>query len=61
MATDRPMSEYESALFDAVLAIGQTLIQAGNISESTLLSKLCEARDDAELRGSANGAATLKL
>ena len=45
MTTDRPMNEYEGALFDAVLAIGQTLLEAGSISESALLNKLSEARN----------------
>jgi hypothetical protein len=40
MDTDRLMSEYEMALFDAVLAISQTLLESGLISETALLSSL---------------------
>jgi hypothetical protein len=53
------MSEYESALFSAVLALGQTLLESGSVSESALLDKLSQARSDKELMGSKNGAATL--
>jgi hypothetical protein len=57
--TERPMSEYESALFQAVLVIGHTLLKAGNINESELLSGLTEARTRAEEAGRTNEAATL--
>lgn len=59
MTTDRPMSEYEGALFAAVLALGQTILESGGVSESALLAKLSEARTSAEIRGSKNGAAAL--
>lgn len=55
------MNKYEGALFDAVLAIGQTLLESGSISESALLNKLSEARTDLEEMGRRNGAATLGL
>jgi hypothetical protein len=61
METDRPMNEYEGALFDAVLPIGQTLLESGSISESALLNKLAEARTDSEEWGRRNEAATLGL
>ena len=59
MATDRPISEYEGALFDAVLALGLTLLESGNLNESALLDKLSAARSNAESLGNKNGAATL--
>ena len=57
--TDRPMSEYESALFHAVLVMGQTLLKSGSINESELLSGLSEARTRAEESDRRNEAATL--
>ena len=61
MTTDSPMNEYEGALFDAVLAIGQALLEAGSISESALLNKLSEARAKSDRLGRKNGAATLSF
>ena len=59
MKTDRPMSEYESALFAAVLALGKTILEHSGASENALLARLSEARADAEALGSKNGAAAL--
>jgi hypothetical protein len=61
MTTDRPMSEYEAALFDAIVALGQTLLEGGNISESVLLNKLSEARTNFDEMGRRDGAATIAL
>lgn len=57
--TDRPMSEYEAALFHAVLVLGQALLKTGSVSESDLLSGLSEGRTRAEESGRTNEAATL--
>lgn len=61
MTTDRPMNEYEGALFEAFLALSQTLLESSNISESGLLGRLSEARKDSERMGRNRGAATLGL
>jgi hypothetical protein len=61
MSADRPMNEYEGALFEAFLALSQTLLEASSISESALLSRLSEARRDSERMGRSRGAATLGL
>jgi ribosomal 50S subunit-associated protein YjgA (DUF615 family) len=58
---DRPMNEYESALFEAFVALGQTLLERSTISESALLNKLSEAKKDSERMGRSRGAATLGL
>lgn len=55
--TNRPMSEYEAALAWSVIAIGQTLVEAGTISETSLLAKLSENRRGAEEAGRTNEAA----
>jgi hypothetical protein len=57
--TNRPMSEYEAALFSAVLALGQTLLKAGSLDETALLERLAESRLMAEEDGRTNEAATL--
>jgi hypothetical protein len=61
MSADRPMNEYEGALFEAFLALSQTLLEASSISESALLNRLSEARKDSERMGRSRGAATLGL
>jgi hypothetical protein len=61
MSADRPMNEYESALFEAFVALSQTLLERSEISESALLSKLLEAKKDSERMGRSRGAATLGL
>ena len=61
MTTDRPMNEYEGALFEAFLALSQTLLDASSISESVLLGRLSEARRDSERMGRSRAAATLGL
>ena len=61
MSADRPMNEYEGALFEAFVALSQTLLETSSISESALLNKLSEARRDSERMGHSRGAATLGL
>ena len=59
MKTDRPMNEYEGALFSAFLILGDA-VELG-ASESDLLSKIKQARNDADTDGRKNEAATLDL
>jgi hypothetical protein len=61
MSADRPMNEYEGALFEAFVALSQTLLEGSCVSESALLNKLSEAKKDAERMGRGRGAATLGL
>ena len=61
MSADRPMNEYEGALFEAFVALSQTLLEGSCVSESALLNKLSEAKKDAERMGRDRGAATLGL
>jgi hypothetical protein len=61
MSADRPMNEYEGALFEAFLALSQTLLESSSVSESALLNRLSEARKDSERMGRSRGAATLGL
>jgi len=58
--TDRPMSEYESALYEAVRILGGAVLELGANADS-LLAKLEEAQRDAVASGSENGAATYEL
>lgn len=60
MAPNDLMSEYEGALFSAIVILGSALIRLG-AGESELLSKFKEARNDANLRGQKNETATLDL
>jgi hypothetical protein len=59
MVTERPMSEYEAALFSAVLAIGRAAIRMG-ANETVLLAEIKEAEHAQRLDGRQNGAALLK-
>ena len=61
MSADRPMNEYEGALFEAFVALSQTLLEGSCVSESALLNRLSEARKDSERMGRNRGAATLGL
>jgi len=61
MSADRPMNEYEGALFEAFVALSQTLLEGSSVSESALLNKLSEAKRDAQRMGRSRGAATLGL
>jgi hypothetical protein len=58
MAIDRPMSEHEGALFDAVRAMGMTLLDMG-ADKNALNGRLTEAMDAAEKLGNKNGASLL--
>jgi len=55
------MNEYEGALFEAFVALSQTLLEGSAISESALLNKLTEARNDSERMGRSRATATLGL
>ena len=52
------MSEHEGALFDAVLAIGATLLETG-ADRDALKARLIKARDAANALGNRHGAETL--
>jgi hypothetical protein len=58
MNANRPMSEHEGALFDAVLALAATLLELGADAQK-LQARLSEARDAADALGNRHGAATL--
>jgi hypothetical protein len=58
--TDRPMNEYEGALFSALLILGGAVVKLG-ASESELLSKFKEARNDANADGRKSETGTLDL
>ncbi len=58
MAIDRPMSEHEGALFDAVRVFGMTLIDMG-ADKNALNGRLTEAMGAAEKLGNKNGASLL--
>jgi hypothetical protein len=55
--TDRPMSEYEAALFGAVRILGAAVLELG-ANESDLLGQFKEAQSLAADQGSKNKAAT---
>ena len=56
-SADRPMNEYESALFEAFVALSQTLLEGSSVSESALPNRLSEARKDSERMGRSRAAA----
>jgi len=58
--TDRPMSEYESAIYEAVCVLLATVLDLGARHE-TLVERLMEVRDDKKVGGSKNGAAAIDL
>jgi hypothetical protein len=60
MRTDRPMSEYESALASICRVICSVLIDLG-ADQHTLVYRLSEARKDCIERGSTNSAATIEI
>ena len=59
MTTDRPMSEYEIALFAIVQVLAQLLLESGKLDETTFLEKLSEARENFAFVESRNAAATI--
>ena len=58
MSNNRPMSEHEGALFDAVLAIAASLLETG-ADPDALKARLIKARDATDALGNRHGAATL--
>ena len=60
MNADRPMNEYESALYEAVRVLGLAVIEKGG-NRNAIQAGLEETADDMEADGRQNGAATLRL
>jgi hypothetical protein len=58
MRADRPLSEHEGALFDAVCILARTVLELG-ADPKILNERLGEAAASAEALGNAHGAATL--
>jgi len=58
MRTDRPISEHEGALFDAVRVLGVTVLELG-ADPDKLRQRLTEEMKRAEGLGNHHGAATL--
>jgi hypothetical protein len=58
MRTDRPLTEHEGALFDAVQVLARTMLDLGADS-SVLQDRLREAMRNADALGNAHGAETL--
>jgi hypothetical protein len=58
MRTDRPLSEHEGALFDAVCILARTVLELG-ADPKILNDRLTEAMRNTEALGNSNGAATL--
>ncbi|HEY0281189.1 MAG TPA: hypothetical protein VGC27_01030 [Rhizomicrobium sp.] len=58
MAADRPISEHEGALFDAVRVLATAVLDLG-ADAGVLRRRLTEARDAAEALGNKHGAETL--
>ncbi len=60
MAIDRPMSEHEGALFDAVRVLATVVLDLG-ADAAVLRARLTTARDAAESVGNRHGAETLEF
>jgi hypothetical protein len=60
MTIDRPMSQHEGALFDAVRVLAASVLDLGADAE-VLRSRLMAARDAAEAQGNQHSAATLNF
>ena len=58
MRADRPLSEHEGALFDAVCILARTVLELG-ADPKILNERLAEAMHRAEAVGNSHGAATL--
>jgi hypothetical protein len=58
MRSDRPLTEHEGALFDAVSVLGATVLDLGT-DPKKLRDGLTDKMNRAEELGNANGAATL--
>ena len=60
MEADRPMNEYENALYEAVRVIGLAVIEMGG-NRKAIQAGLEEMQEAMEQDGQKNGAATLQL
>jgi len=58
MRADRPLSEHEGALFDAVCILARTVLELG-ADPKILNERLVEAMRNAKAQGNADGADTL--
>ena len=58
MSADRPLTEHEGALFDAVCILARTVLELG-ADPKILNERLAEARRSAEARDNRHGAETL--
>jgi hypothetical protein len=58
MRTDRPLSEHEGALFDAMCILARTVLELG-ADPKILNARLAEAAANAEAVGNSHGADTL--
>jgi hypothetical protein len=58
MRADRPLSEHEGALFDAVCILARTVLELG-ADPKILNQRLNDAMQSAEVVGNPHGAATL--
>jgi hypothetical protein len=58
MRADRPLSEHEGALFDAVCILARTVLELG-ADPKILNERLAEAMRNADAVGNTHGAATL--
>jgi hypothetical protein len=58
MRADRPLSEHEGALFDAVCILARTVLELG-ADPKILNARLSEAMRNADAVGNSHGAATL--
>ena len=58
MRADRPLSEHEGALFDALCILARTVLELG-ADPKILNDRLAEAMHTTEARGNSHGAATL--
>lgn len=60
MGADRPLSEHEGALFDAVCILARTELDLG-ADPKILNERLTDAMRSAEARGNSHGAQTLRF
>jgi len=60
MRVDRPLTEHESALFDAVSILARTVLDLG-ADPKTLEERLTAAMHSAEALGNSRGAQTLEF
>lgn len=58
--TDRPMSEYESALFHAVVALGGAML-TDDADKEAVRARLSEIAESSDADGRRNEAATLRM